>query len=58
MVIQKEDSRPRLNEPSGEPDSLVGKIKTRMGDKVQHEKPEALKKEIQEKKRYISCIIY
>jgi len=24
MVIQKEEGRPRLNEPSGEPDTLVG----------------------------------
>ncbi|SCM03506.1 pre-mRNA-splicing helicase BRR2, putative [Plasmodium chabaudi adami] len=39
LVLQREGPAPNQNEPTGESESLVGKIKYKMGDKVEYNKP-------------------
>ncbi|CRG94529.1 pre-mRNA-splicing helicase BRR2, putative [Plasmodium gallinaceum] len=39
LVLQREGPIPNHNEPTGESESLVGKIKYKMGDKVEYSKP-------------------
>ncbi|ANQ06914.1 Uncharacterized protein PCOAH_00012540 [Plasmodium coatneyi] len=39
LVLQREGPIPNFNEPTGESESLVGKLKHRMGDKVEYTKP-------------------
>ncbi|EAA15876.1 Drosophila melanogaster CG5931 gene product-related, partial [Plasmodium yoelii yoelii] len=39
LVLQREGPGPNQNEPTGESESLVGKLKYKMGDKVEYNKP-------------------
>eukprot|EP00922_Rhytidocystis_sp_ex-Travisia-forbesii_P046831 GHVS01069806.1.p1 GENE.GHVS01069806.1~~GHVS01069806.1.p1 ORF type:complete len:2164 (-),score=326.56 GHVS01069806.1:2269-8760(-) len=39
LVLQREGPGPLQNEPTGEPESLVGRLTYKMGDKVQFEQP-------------------
>ncbi|CAA9987030.1 pre-mRNA-splicing helicase BRR2, putative [Plasmodium knowlesi strain H] len=39
LVLQREGPIPNFNEPTGESESLVGKLKHKMGDKVEYTKP-------------------
>ncbi|KAI4840169.1 pre-mRNA-splicing helicase BRR2 [Plasmodium brasilianum] len=43
LVLQREGPVPNHNEPTGESESLVGKLKYKMGDKVEYSKPNDLK---------------
>lgn len=50
LVIQKETHAPNQNEPTGEPESLVGRILHPMGDKVVRMTPQELKETLQKKR--------
>ncbi|ETB58738.1 hypothetical protein YYC_03561 [Plasmodium yoelii 17X] len=39
LVLQRDGPGPNQNEPTGESESLVGKLKYKMGDKVEYNKP-------------------
>ncbi|GAW79840.1 pre-mRNA-splicing helicase BRR2 [Plasmodium gonderi] len=39
LVLQREGPVPNFNEPTGESESLAGKLKYKMGDKVEYTKP-------------------
>ncbi|EUD65104.1 adenosinetriphosphatase [Plasmodium inui San Antonio 1] len=39
LVLQREGPIPNFNEPTGESESLAGKLKHKMGDKVEYTKP-------------------
>jgi hypothetical protein len=39
-VLTSETRTKGGHEPSGEPETLAGRIKHKMGDRVQHERPE------------------
>eukprot|EP00775_Hariotina_reticulata_P007182 gene7182-7396_t len=52
LVLTSENRTRDAHEPTGEPESLVGRIKHKMGDRVQHQKPEGIeKKDKKDKKR-------
>jgi len=50
LVLQREGAAPSQNEPTGEPESLRGRVYQKMGDLVQTEKPKELE-ELKEKKK-------
>eukprot|EP00429_Kryptoperidinium_foliaceum_P049989 CAMPEP_0176116146 /NCGR_PEP_ID=MMETSP0120_2-20121206/58331_1 /TAXON_ID=160619 /ORGANISM="Kryptoperidinium foliaceum, Strain CCMP 1326" /LENGTH=2173 /DNA_ID=CAMNT_0017450395 /DNA_START=42 /DNA_END=6563 /DNA_ORIENTATION=+ len=50
LVLQREGAAPSQNEPTGEPESLRGRVYSKMGDLVQYEKPKELE-ELKEKKK-------
>jgi len=50
LVLQREGAAPSQNEPTGEPESLRGRVYNKMGDLAQYEKPKELA-EIKEKKK-------
>jgi pre-mRNA-splicing helicase BRR2 len=50
LVLQREGAAPSQNEPTGEPESLRGRVYNKMGDLVQYEKPKELE-ELKEKKK-------
>lgn len=50
LVIQKETHAPSQNEPTGEPESLVGRLNYPMGDKVVRTTPQELKESLQKKR--------
>jgi pre-mRNA-splicing helicase BRR2 len=50
LVLQREGAAPSQNEPTGEPESLRGRVYNKMGDLVQFEKPKELD-ELKEKKK-------
>lgn len=50
LVLQREGAAPSQNEPTGEPESLRGRVYNKMGDMVLYEKPKEID-EIKEKKR-------
>jgi pre-mRNA-splicing helicase BRR2 len=49
LVIQKESHAPSQNEPTGEPESLVGKLNYPMGDKVVRSNPTEFQKALKKK---------
>jgi len=53
LVLQREGAAPSQNEPTGEPESLRGRVYNRMGDLVQFDKPKELEelKEIKKRKQ-------
>jgi len=50
LVLQREGAAPSQNEPTGEPESLRGRVYQKMGDLVQYEKPKEIE-EFKEKKK-------
>ncbi len=50
LVLQREGGGPRENEPTGEPESLVGRLKHKMGDRVPKEIPKELKDKMEKKR--------
>jgi pre-mRNA-splicing helicase BRR2 len=40
LVLTSETRTRDAHEPTGEPETLAGRIKHKMGDRVQHERPE------------------
>ena len=42
LVLTSEHRSRDAHEPTGEPESLVGRMKGKMGDRVQYTKPEGL----------------
>lgn len=51
LVLTSETRTKGGHEPSGEPETLAGRIKHKMGDRVQHERPEMAGKKDKGKKR-------
>eukprot|EP00916_Digyalum_oweni_P004984 GHVL01008895.1.p1 GENE.GHVL01008895.1~~GHVL01008895.1.p1 ORF type:complete len:2144 (+),score=476.12 GHVL01008895.1:34-6465(+) len=51
LVIQKDGPGPSQNEPTGEPESLAGRIVYSMGDKVMHEGPKELREKVEKKRK-------
>lgn len=51
LVLQREGAAPSQNEPTGEPESLRGRVYSKMGDLVQYEKPKELEAVREKKKR-------
>jgi len=50
LVLQREGAAPSQNEPTGEPESLRGRVYQKMGDLVQYDKPKEIE-EFKEKKK-------
>ncbi|CAE8688825.1 unnamed protein product, partial [Polarella glacialis] len=50
LVLQREGAAPSQNEPTGEPESLRGRVYSKMGDLVQYDKPKEID-EFKEKKK-------
>mmetsp|Transcript_75394 Transcript_75394/g.157134 ORF Transcript_75394/g.157134 Transcript_75394/m.157134 type:complete len:2169 (-) Transcript_75394:248-6754(-) len=50
LVLQREGAAPSQNEPTGEPESLRGRVYSKMGDMVAYDKPKELE-ELKERKR-------
>mmetsp|Transcript_16957 Transcript_16957/g.39591 ORF Transcript_16957/g.39591 Transcript_16957/m.39591 type:complete len:2174 (-) Transcript_16957:228-6749(-) len=50
LVLQREGAAPSQHEPTGEPESLNGRVYQKMGDLVQYDKPKELE-ELKEKKK-------
>jgi len=51
LVLQREGAAPSQNEPTGEPESLRGRVYNKMGDLVQYDRPKDLEELIKEKKK-------
>lgn len=51
LVLTSENRTRDAHEPSGEPESLVGRLKYKMGDRVQHQRPEGLQETKKDKNK-------
>ena len=51
------DVKRDAHEPTGEPETLAGRIKHKMGDRVQHTKPEGLSERKERSKRAVGRLV-